>query len=270
MEISGITQHVNDDMPLSGPVFSYAQAAKGRSPSVSHVATKSETLDVRVKSMPQPSKDWAEESEFQSTENDSEQKNLKIADANTPLPQPSPAVVQNTIPTTPSSPDLSTVSTSTLPKEDDLFMTTNGSSDSTWDKQSQTSQNAEKIMNKHEAEKEDAKSSVWDQPSSTTYLKEASPPTVNVWQQRALEKQAKASKESKAMHPAAINFNEKNIVPASSNKTAAEIGLAKAETIKNGNQSFLGGEEFISVGAVQGRPAKEEGIAISPHNVFPR
>ena len=266
MEVSGATQHVDGSMAPPGPIFSYAQAAKGRSSSVSHVTTKSEILDVRVKSMPQHSKDWAEESENPSTENENEneQKNLIHTGVTPALPQTSPEVKQHTaIPTIPSSPDLSTVSTSTLPKEDDLFVTTNGSSDSTWDKQSQTSQNAEKNISKDETDKEDAKSPSWDQSSSITHLKEASPPTVNIWQQRALEKQAKVGKESKAVNLGFNSSNEKNAGLVVNNKKAFENGSVKHETAKNGKEELHGGEEANSVSTVLGKSMREEGIANS-------
>ena len=262
MEVSGATQNVEVDMAPSGPVFSYAQAARGRSTSVSHLLSKSETLDVRVKSLPQHSKDWAEESESPSGDHESEPRTLKNTGSTPPLPQTSPEVKQQTATSTmPSSPDPSTVSTSTLPKEDDLFITTNGSSDSTWDKQSQTSQSAEKMTNRDETDKEDAKSPIWDQPSSATHLKEASPPTVNIWQQRALEKQAKAGKEPKLMNLNSANFNEKNAGLPANNRKGLENGLVKFEAARNGKQVLQGGEEMISTGTALGKSPREEGKA---------
>ena len=94
---------------------------------------------------------------------------------------------------TPSSPGFGTASTSTLPKEDDMFSTPNGSSDSTWEKQSQGSQNGTKNGEKADAEKEQSADTTWDEePQQSVALKEAPPPAINFWQQRIEAQDAKA------------------------------------------------------------------------------
>ncbi|KAL9104096.1 MAG: hypothetical protein Q9163_000898 [Psora crenata] len=99
----------------------------------------------------------------------------------------------------PSSPEYGTTSTSTLPKEEDIFSTGNGSSDSTWDKQSQSSQNGIKTDEKKYAEKELSSSTAWDEEAAAApVLKEAPPPVQNVWQQRKEAQEAK----TKAKQPA--------------------------------------------------------------------
>ena len=115
------------------------------------------------------------------------------------------------------SPDPSSVSASTLHKEEGVSATPNASSDSTWEKQSQASQadeksgeqdferngekeaerNGEGTSEEGEGEKVDSPSAVWDQLASASQLKEAPLPTVNVWQQRALDLKAKAGKGTK-------------------------------------------------------------------------
>jgi len=90
-----------------------------------------------------------------------------------------------------------------LPKEDDLFSTPNGSSDSTWEKHSQTSQNGAKTGEKVGAEKEQSAGTAWDEePPLPVSLKEAPPPAINFWQQRKEAQDAK-SKALKQVAPAA-------------------------------------------------------------------
>ena len=117
---------------------------------------------------------------------------------------------------TPPSPDPSSVSTSTFPKEEGVSATPNASSDSTWEKQSQASQLEEKsseigaenvneketekasedASEKSEGEKAESPSAVWDQLAAASQLKEAPIPAVNIWQQRALDLKSKAGKSS--------------------------------------------------------------------------
>ena len=95
----------------------------------------------------------------------------------------------------PSSPEYGTTSTSTLPKEDDAFSTVNGSSDSTSDKQSQTSQNDASTVDKGILEQQISPDAgpTWDEePSNALAFREAPPPILNVWQQRKEAQNAKA------------------------------------------------------------------------------
>ena len=95
-------------------------------------------------------------------------------------------------PSAPSSPSYGTTSITTLPKDDDVFATPNGSSESTWEKISQTSQNGERPLDKTNEDDEDAKISMWEHVPASAQLKEAPPPAFNIWQKRALDAQAKA------------------------------------------------------------------------------
>ncbi|KAL8998011.1 MAG: hypothetical protein Q9169_002851 [Polycauliona sp. 2 TL-2023] len=97
---------------------------------------------------------------------------------------------------TPSSPEFGVTSTSTLLKDEDLFSNANASSDSTWEKLSQGSQNGSRSNEKVDhAEKEIATNGNWDEEAPTVptpaALKEAPPPPVNIWKQRAEAKAAK-------------------------------------------------------------------------------
>ena len=158
-------------------VFSYAQAAKGRSPSVPDTATeKDKPLMKRTSSEGHiPSGDCLElKGEPEITSPEKTNKN-----------------------SVPSSPDYGTASTSTLPKDDDPFLTQNGSSESTWDKQSQNSQNGGKGAQKSDADKQHDEAFSWsDDVPAPSALKDAPLPTVNYWQQRkeAQEAKTKANK----------------------------------------------------------------------------
>ena len=159
--------------------FSYAQAAKGRSPSVPDaVLALEKPLTKRTASEGQmPSgEDLKPKSESEMT---------------------SPEKPETSKSSVPSSPDFGTASTSTLPKEDDPFSTQNGSSDSTWDKQSENSQNGSKGAEKADADKQQDEALSWsDGVPAPLALKDAPPPTFNYWQQRkeAQEAKARASK----------------------------------------------------------------------------
>ena len=82
-------------------------------------------------------------------------------------------------------------------KDDDVFATQN-ESDSTWDRVSQESQ-AGLASDKFEADTDDSRLSTWEHVQGPQF-KEAPVPSVNIWQKRALDAQAKA-KETKSPSP---------------------------------------------------------------------
>ena len=165
-----------------GTTFSYAQAAKGRSPSVPNTAPDAEKPTA---------KRTASEGQPASVDDFKAQKDSRAA---------SPAVVDTSKTSPPSSPEYCTTSASTLPKDEDSFVTQNGSSESTWDKQSQTSQNGTKDDEKTENGKRDSDTTSWaeDTPAPVS-LRDAPPPAFNFWEQRRERHQAKV----KAAKPAA-------------------------------------------------------------------
>ncbi len=214
------TQKPVGELTQNTTVFSYAQAAKGRSPSApSPIPTSkafSDPTEADSKkasnpeigtSSPEPSKTSTKRTASEGHTPQGE--TLNSSDERRPT-QPgethaatrngiSPDTSSSTkpakqIPSTPSSPDYGITSTSTLPKEDDIFSTVNGSSDATSDKQSQSSQIGSGVSRsgeKAEAEKEHSATVPWDEETpAAASLKEALPPAVNVWQQRK-EAQAK-------------------------------------------------------------------------------
>ena len=199
--------------------FSYAQAAKGKSPSVPMASTnnkavsdtpesesktnsmpeiKGSTMDTGISPMKRtPSEDrtpqgqdvTASEDRHMSQSYDvKEATRIETASEKSNNLEP---LKQNG--STPSSPGYGTTSTSTLPKEDDTFSNVNGSMDSVSDKQSQTSQVGSKVEEKDEVDKAQEPEKVsWDEETpALASFKEAPAPAVNVWQQRR-EAQAKS------------------------------------------------------------------------------
>ena len=216
------TQKPVGELTQNTPVFSYAQAAKGRSPSApspippskafpdtTEADSKKTPNAETVASSPEPSKTLTKRTASEDhvprgeTLNDSDEPRLTqsgeihAATDNTisSSDNSSSTKLAKQIPSTPSSPDYGITSTSTLPKEEDMFSTVNGSSDATSDKQSQSSQNGNglsKSGEKAEAEREHSATAPWDEETpAAASLKEALPPAVNIWQQRK-EAQAKS------------------------------------------------------------------------------
>lgn len=176
---SGAEQH--------STAFSYAQAAKGRSPSVPNSAQDAEKPTA---------KRTASEGQAASVDDFKAQ---KISDA------AAPAKIDTNKTSPPSSQDDSTASASTLLKDEDPFVAQNGSSESTWDKLSQDSQNGIRDSDKTEPEKRDSDTTSWadDTPASApASLRDAPPPAVNFWEQRKelLQAKVKATKPATATH----------------------------------------------------------------------
>lgn len=202
------------------PTFSYAQAAKGRStsgPAPTQGGKSSSEHDTAMKdpspqsateSTPVPAVLDATKIDAETPEGNSlgeELTNGSVSKeqpsdrprskATSPSPQREATAPVQVLTSTPSSPSFGTASTSTLPKEDDLSSTPNASSDSTWDKQSQTSHSPEKSGPPAEGEKESEKDKPqnWDKETTKpASLKPAPPPALNIWQQRREAQEAKA------------------------------------------------------------------------------
>lgn len=164
---------------LGGNTFSYAQAAKGRSPSVPNTALAAEKP---------ATKRTASEGQATLVDDFKEQPSSSTT--------PPAKNDENRIPT-PSSPEYGSASASTLPKEEDTAATQNGSSELTWEKISQSSQSG---IKEGETGKRDIDAAPWaDETSASVSLRDAPPPAVNFWEQRKEQFQAKA----KAVKPAA-------------------------------------------------------------------
>ena len=168
-----------------GATFSYAQAAKGRSPSVPNTALNAEKPTAKRTA----SEGRAASMNDFKTHNSSDASSSRGIETSKTSPPPSP--------------EYGSTSTSTLPKEDDGCATQNGSSESTWDKQSQSSQNGAKEGDKAESGKRDSETTSWaDDTPAPAALRDAPPPAVNFWEQRKeLQAKAKATKPAIPSHP---------------------------------------------------------------------
>lgn len=217
------------------PAFSYAQAAKGKSlqqispqQSLENAATTKDSSAAGSKSSaPDPSKIELSErmgppqpvNERRESPSASPSNQPTIADNAASIPNGTGiAAESNSANSTgatadakqvsmTSSPSFGTASTSTLPKEDEITFTPNGSSDSTWDKQSQVSTSAEKSTQTVDGSKDKLTETSWSEtptvPPESLY-KAAPIPVVNIWQQRKEAQEAKA-KANATLKPSTLN-----------------------------------------------------------------
>lgn len=238
--MSAATQKPFGELPRAIPAFSYAQAAKGRSPSgppsvSTEKASKGDqdTGSIDTSSVEQQHSTDAVGSSAPkraaSEGGQSHNNNIKaIGQTESPVqansgansasvaatPATQTSEQSQVIVSTPSSPEFGVTSASTLLKDDDLFSNANASSDSTWEKLSQGSQNGSKSNEKAENEKESGVNGSWDEenPASPAppALKEAPPPAVNFWQQRIDAKAAKQPSKPSNAHPSHQAMNGSN------------------------------------------------------------
>ena len=224
--MSGTTQKPLNEPSPAVPTFSYAQAAKGRSPSgPSSLSTEKipkgdqdgVAATAKVEDQDLVSKPDHLLSKRATSEGHNSLKDRKPMPGPGPLVRETPDVGNNSaadipatqasaqsqvVVSTPSSPEFGVTSASTLPKDDDMFSNANGSSDSTWEKLSQGSQNGSKSQEKGDNEKEPNESPGWDEaPPPAPGLKEAPPPAVNIWTQRIEAKAAKQPIKSSSASP---------------------------------------------------------------------
>ncbi|KAL8808134.1 MAG: hypothetical protein Q9200_004389 [Gallowayella weberi] len=221
--MSAATQKALGELHQAAPTFSYAQAAKGRSPSgpssVSIEKTPkgdgvveppksagTENFDLTPKLEKAPAKRAASEGSHGQSQNTSRK---SISELQSPVPGTSESTTTPTATSsaaqapgnyhgagsTPSSPEFGVTSASTLQKEEDLFSNANASSDSTWEQISQGSQNGSRSNDKMDPDKEPTMNESWEEEipkaPAPAALKEAPPPPVNIWKQRAEAKAAK-------------------------------------------------------------------------------
>lgn len=238
--MSAATQSPLGDPPRATPAFSYAQAAKGRSPSgpPSLSTEKTPKGDQETRSVNGPTADNQDTvvatgsfatkraaSEGHRSRNSSTtvtaetippfQGNSESSTTEAAMTPATQASEQSqTVVSTPSSPEFGITSSSTIPKDDDLFSNANASSDSTWEKLSQGSQNGSKLNEKTDTEKEPIMNGSWDvetpAPPVPPALKEAPPPTVNIWKQRIDAKAAKQPAITSSRNPASHSTTNNN------------------------------------------------------------
>ena len=279
------------------PVFSYAQAAKGRSPSmpITPPIYKSNTDSAVLMPRRASSHQTADANAVENTigtrrasegqaMNENPAKTESKVDGEPPVdtlvgtnisPSASQQVSEppsQTIHSPPSSPGYGSISTSTLPKDDDIFATPNGSSESTWDKVSQSSQNADKAGPKLDGDDEDLKLSSWEHVSDPApepaQLKEAPPPAVNIWQKRAQDAQAKANKDPKTFQGTNVAISNKETISQAAQKsqeTLTELGRLDNKRKNKGTQAVdekplaSGAKDSIRVSETKYR-STDEGI----------
>lgn len=257
---AAIHKPLGDGSP-SGASFSYAQAAKGRTPSIPSTLTSgkspSESVDLGVRrvSAPEPKntpvafpKAQTEESVGNSreetvtksgTESASTPSNAAEVNSKSIAPEHQPNTEGQVHTSIPPSPSSGTASTSTLPKEDEALSSANGSSDSTWEKLSQGSQIGNKTSEKLESDKDQTNSQAWDEEpitSSITSLKEAPPPAINVWQYRKELLDAKAKTVSASLQiPKPQNHTGVNASPNTGTKPSENaFDMRRQDTKKRG------------------------------------
>lgn len=180
-----------EKMSADAPVFSYAQAAKGVAPVQTQQANPAATpVDEKTSAPASDSNpETSMDTEVASTNGVAE----PVSKAQEPIEVDMKKSASGT-----STPSHTTSSTATLPKEDDASSTPNGSSDSTWDKQSQVSSSVDRSSQATEASKEKASDNGWEKtPVPAKELKAAPIPAVNIWQQRREAQDAKTKAMSK-------------------------------------------------------------------------
>ena len=275
--MAATAQKSSGDLGQTTPALTYALAAKGRSPSVPSLLPNDKGLPDTTENGPKrssssgsrdttanptnaPSKRRASETrtpqEERVTVGEEQQQVQKsevqdVSKSVNAAEKPASAAQPQSMASTPSSPGYGTTSISTLPKEDDAFSTGNGSSDSTWDRQSQTSQNGSKGAEKADAEKEQATKISWDEEApAPVSLKEAPPPPINIWQQRIAAQKPKQSTPSQPPKPAIPNVSSGNANgPAKGTETITE--QKKQESKKKGKTGAGPLDERPSLGAAR-------------------
>ena len=270
-------------MAAAAPSFSYAEAAKGRSPSLVAEAPAKPENSGSVADLTLPAKTpKAQENLSGSTESlkapsigDQEVSSSEAVKstmdaqqsdpvANMPLPQDETASADTK---EQGSTPISNSGTLPAAPKDTAGTTTPNDSESGWDKVSQLSQNDEKRSAKGDGwDVDDTKASAWEEESVSAGLKDAPPPAVNVWQKRAADAQAKAKDPrtvSGALSPAAEPpLNKKPT------EVSGEAAKSKAKP-KEDEKVGLG----ISKGPSKqsdGKPRVEEGMLITRAEVITR
>ncbi|KAL8950307.1 MAG: hypothetical protein Q9222_003651 [Ikaeria aurantiellina] len=244
--MSAATQRPPGEPHQAQSTFSYAQAAKGRSPSGPPTVSTEKAMEEGGDSVPTSTSGPGTQDSIPIT------KQIPVKRAASEGHQPQtvdrkngsdiePAVQgkldSNTTPVTttlathassqsqvavsgPSSPDFGANSASTLVKDDDLFSNANASSDSTWEKLSQGSRSGSRSNEKGDHEKDGTMNTSPDEdnraPPVPLGLREAPPPAVNFWKQR--------------IEANAARVPTKSVAPSDSNQ--ADVAATANGTIK--------------------------------------
>ena len=248
--------------PKSSPVveasaapsgFSYAQAAKRKSlpaqPTPRATNNSPEAAEAQKDVSDKQGKTWADETEenLDSGKKDSADgtatRESSTVTKERLQPSQTPSESQITAVSVSSTPEFGISSTSTLAEKEDASSIPNASSESTWESKSQASNPADKSIG---SQKEPSLRNE-DAVKESAPLKEAPPPPVNVWQQRAKEQQAAKTvvqgNSPKATSPivATTDMSSKVNTPGSRDTTRSE-GRRKARSASAGPEHGATGQ----------------------------
>lgn len=195
--------------------FSYAQAAKGRSPSVS--ANKAQGSAASGTATPSslntsdltPGSSWADDADINATESVTSKKpEMRRSGSEAATKEGSSSEAPNTspLPSNITSPDLA-VSTSTPNTSHDDSASSHNTSETTWDSKSSSSDPPSKVADsKEDKDLPDGTSeNVKEQAPPKPTLQEAKAPTVNIWMQRAEAMKAKAATQGPQSSPSSAS-----------------------------------------------------------------
>ena len=290
-----ITQDAPREPRPAVPTFSYAQAAKGKVPSVpapspptkaisdtSESSSKKDTNAELGRTLPD-SKDTAGKQATTDTVK-SLSSDLKILGESTPqegvtgngiLKEPGSTVESTAIP---SDPDVAPTAPSPIPalesalpvtkdKDDGMVPAVNGSAESAWDRHSQSSQNESKQGEKAHAAKDGAQNNAegsWDEEKpEIAALKEAPPPPVNFWAQRmAQPAKGKVQQSTPIQASKPVALSNGNAFAGESSKLSEAGGETRKQESKKRSKVNPEDRPVMREGAksVDGKAKNGEGI----------
>lgn len=244
----------------AAPVFSYAQAAKGRAAatgtSPSQVSQATSGISTPAKESHSPMLTLGHSLSAAATASSEAAAEKVTNGTHEPVTAADPlglsldsesksSTLINTSPT-PASPSFGTASTSTLPKEDDLALPGSSLSESAWDRNTNGSDKGGDVdarkskKGKKKTEKEESEN-LKEEEKKPEVLVAAPPPTVNFWQQR-IEAQALKVKPSPPLAqgvqaPAEASTDAAKAVDAKKKPKATDIeGEKPASAAQNGSK----------------------------------
>lgn len=219
--------------------FSYAQAAKGMPTQPSVKPTSAEpnnAVSSPEEQNPDATSQATQEPQAPASGTETPRETEQTAAPSTKEPEPAAAAIPKQDVSGTSSPSVG--NSSTAPKDEESSNTVNGTSESTWDKQSQASgsekpngiapeETKEKTAGKEKKEKKNA---------PPKELKAAPLPSINIWQQRkeAQDARVKVTGNLKPAAPAAKTGASKTASTASSTSGENQQDQPKASSKKKG------------------------------------
>lgn len=235
--------------------FSYAQAAKGVATTQPEAKTASAepTTPVSKPDEQSTNSDIQAEPEIAplKTEKSEEIETVAIStdkDSESTATAPSKADIPGT-----SSPSVGASSTSTLLQEDEGSNTPNGTSESTWDKQSQASGTAKQTNGQDAKEKSEE-----DKKVPLKELKAAPLPAVNIWQQRIEAQEAKA-KATTPVKPASTSKSGPSKSTSAASSTSGDVQQDSSKTVSKKKGTEAASEGFKDRKKADGGKGRDDG-----------